>query len=229
MLKCQFHCHAQGDPIDSINYSPKKLIDEAAKLNFDVLCITCHRKILFTEELKKYAATKNILLIRSIEFEINKKHILGINIDEEILKVDSFAKLKVYRKNHPQSLIIAAHPFFPGKTCLHEDLINNIDLFDAIENSFAYTHLTNFNKKAITTAHKYNKPLVATADCHILSYLNIGYTLVDSEKNIPAVINAIKKDQIKIFTKSTSYLKIFRFFVQIKLQNIITKLLGSKN
>lgn len=229
MLKCQLHCHAQGDPIDSINYSPEKLIDQAAKLDFDVLCITCHRKILFTEELKKYAATKNILLIRSIEFEINKKHILGINIDEEILKVDSFEKLKIYRKNHPDCLIIAAHPFFPDKTCLQQNLIDHIDLFDAIENSFAYTRLTNFNKKATAFAHKYTKPLVATADCHILSYLNIGYTFVDSEKNVPAVISAIKKDQIKITTCPTSYFKIFRFFIQIKLQNIITKLLGLKN
>lgn len=224
MLKCQFHSHAKGDPVDHINYTPEELINRAYLLKYDVLCISCHRKILFSKDLKKYAATKNILLIPSIEFEINKKHILCINVTKEILEADSFEKLRKYKKENPECLIIAPHPFFPNKkTCLKDDLIKNIDLFDAIEYSFAYTRTINFNKKAEKTAKQYKKPLIATADCHILSYLDIGYTFVEATKDIPSIVHAIRKDKVKMYTKPTSYHKILRLFAQIGWQNLFKR------
>ncbi|MBI2634502.1 hypothetical protein HYW82_02425 [Candidatus Peregrinibacteria bacterium] len=213
MLKCQFHTHVLGDPVDRIKYTANQLIDHAAMLHFDVLAITCHRKIIFTKELKEYAEKKGILLITGIEFEIGKKHVLGINIDEGIYEVDSFEKLRAYRANHPDCLIIAPHPFFPGP-CLKKDLLNNIDLFDAIEISWAYTKTIDFNKKAIKLATKYNKPLIATADCHILNYLNIGYCLIDSARETDSVIKAIKQNKIQNNSHPATYREIADFFFQ---------------
>lgn len=224
MLKCQFHCHCEGDPVDSIRYSPKKLIDEAARLKYDVLSITCHRKIIFNKNLQRYAKKRGILLIPGIEFEIGEKHILGINIDSEIQNIDSFEKLKTYKKTHPECLIIAPHPFFPGKNCLHRDLINNIQLFDAIEISWAYTKEKNYNHEAIKLSERWKKPLLATADCHILSYLNIGYTSIKSQKDIKSIFKAIKENKITNSTKPTSYYKIARFFAQIGWQNFMKKI-----
>lgn len=220
MLKCQFHTHCQGDPCDNIAYSAKQLIDKAKALNYDVLAITCHRKLIFNKDLEKYARKKGILLIPGIEFEINQKHILGINIDHEIEKVSTFEDLKNYRKTHPDCLIIAPHPFFPGKSSLKNDLIENIALFDAIEISFAYTTTKNYNKSAINLAKLHKKTLIATADCHILSFLNIGYYLVQGQKNPQSIVNAIKNNLIQNVTKPTSYLKIARFFLQLAFQNL---------
>lgn len=224
MLKCQFHTHAAGDPIDNINYSPEELINRAAEFKYDILSITCHRKVIFSEELEKYAKEKNILLLPGIELEINKKHILGINIDKEIEQVDSFKKLKKYKKNHPQCLIIAPHPFFPTNKSLKTDLIENIDLFDAIEISFAYTLIINFNKKAEKTAKKFNKPLLAMSDCHILRYLDTGYALIEAQKEKAKIIHAIKKDKIKNITARTNLINIFLFFLQIAAQLFLAKL-----
>jgi len=226
MLKCQFHCHAFGDPVDFINYSPKELIDEAARLKYDVISITCHRKRLFDKDLEKYAKDKGILLIPGIEFEINKQHILGINIDKEIEKVDSFQKLEKYRKSHPHCFIIAPHPYFPEKCVLGKNLEKHIDLFDGIENSFCYTSTINFNKKAIKIAKKYKKPLIATADCHILSYLNIAYVKINAKKDVKSIFKALKKGNFKNHTKATSYFKIARMIIQISLQNMFKKKLG---
>lgn len=219
-LKCQFHSHCQGDPCDNISYSAKQLIDKAHELNYDVLAITCHRKLIFNKDLEKYARKKGILLIPAVEFEINQKHILGINIDREIEKVSTFEKLKNYRKSHPHCLIIAPHPFFPGKNSLKNDLVENIALFDAIEISFAYTRSKNYNLKGIQLAKHYQKPLITTADCHILNFLNIGYCLVQSPKNPQSIITAIKNNKIQNITKPTSYLKIARFFLQLTFQNL---------
>ena len=201
MLKCQFHSHAFGDPVDHINYSAKDLIKEAAKLKYNVLSITCHKKRLFNDDLKKFAKKKGILLLPGIEFEINNQHILGININDDIKEVDSFEKLKKYRETYPDCFIIAAHPYFPGKNTLKKNLEKHIELFDAIELSFCYTSTINFNKKAIKIGKKYNKPILATADCHILSYLNIGYIKVDAQKDAKSIFKAIKEGNYKNHTK----------------------------
>ncbi|MBI5753643.1 PHP domain-containing protein [Candidatus Peregrinibacteria bacterium] len=229
MLKIQLHCHCYGDPVDHINYSPKKLIDEAKRLDYDVLCITLHRRLLFNKKLQKYAAKKRILLLPGIEFEINGKHILAINAHADILNVNNFKKLSNYRQNHCDTLIIAPHPFFPTNECLKKDLTDNIALFDAIEISWAYTKTKNYNKKAIELAKKFNKPLIATSDCHILSHLDNGFTFVEAKKDPRSFIEAVRKNKMKISSKPTSYLSIIRFFGQLFWQNFYRKLKKSKN
>lgn len=224
MLKCQFHVHTKGDLEDSISYTPEQLIDRASELKYDVLSITCHRVVIFDKKLQEYAEKKGILLIPGIEFEIDGRHILGINIDKDIENVNNFEKLKEYRSSHSECLIIATHPFFPTKKSLKEEFTKNIELFDAVENCFAYTKIINFNKKASKLAQAHSKPIVATSDCHILRYLNIGYVLIEAEKNISSIINSIKKDKIKNITKPTNHLNIFLFFAQTILQNFIGKL-----
>jgi predicted metal-dependent phosphoesterase TrpH len=223
MLKCQFHSHSSDDPVDNIPYSPKELIDEAARLNYEVLAITCHTKYTFSEDLRSYAESKNILLIPAIEFEINNKHILGINIDKDIENVTTYRQLKEYKLTHPDCLIIAPHPYFPGKICLKNDLIAHIYLFDAIEYSFCYTTFINFNDKASLVGQTYRKPMVATADCHFIKDLNRGYTHVKSEKNIHSIIKAVKENKIKINTQPTTYKNIFRFVLGQTFRNFHKK------
>lgn len=223
VLKCQFHTHAFGDPLDHINYSPKTLISRAADLGYEVLSITCHRKLLFNEELKKFASEKGILLLPGIEFEINKKHILAINAHTDIMAVDSYDKLKTYRQNHPETLIIAPHPYFPGHFSLGKNLEQNIELFDAIEISWFYLDKINYNKKAVITAKKHSKPLVSTADCHILDLLDVGYLKVKAEKNPQAIFNAIKNNEHENFTQASTIFRMSRQIIQVGWQKV-TKL-----
>ncbi len=213
MLKCQLHSHSKGDGDDYIPHSPKQLINEAAKLKYDVLSITCHRKIIYSKDLKKFAARKNILLIPGCEIEVEKKHVLVINCDKNVTKIKTFQDLREYKKEHPSSLIIAPHPFFPTSECLKKDLIDNIDLFDAIENSWAYTKTKNYNTPATQLAKRWKKPIVATADCHMLKDLDIGYIKVNAKKTTTDIIKAIKKGAIENFHQPTTYYKIFKFFV----------------
>ncbi|MDP2643230.1 MAG: PHP-associated domain-containing protein [Candidatus Peregrinibacteria bacterium] len=227
-LKCQFHTHAAGDGIDHISHTPKKLIDEAKKLGYDVLSITSHRKVIFTKELKSYAQKKGILLIPGIEFEINGKHILGINIDKKIEKIKTFGDLKKYKSTHKDCLIIAPHPFFPGKVTLKKDLPTNIELFDAVEHSFCYTSTKNYNKEAESIAKKYKLPMIATADCHDLENLDISYSLVESQKTTKQIIETIKKSsflnkKIKLVSQPISYFKIAKLIAKQEIKNFLKK------
>jgi predicted metal-dependent phosphoesterase TrpH len=223
MLKCQFHVHTSGDPVDHIPYSPQDLIKRAQQLNYDVIAITCHNKVVFTKALQNYAREHNLILISGIELEIDKKHILVINIDPDIEDVKTFKQLRAYKVAHPDCLIIAPHPFFPGKNCLKEKLIDNIDIFDAIENSFCYTTTKNYNKKALTIAKNHNKPIVATSDSHFLKNLDLGYTMVDSKKDIHSIIKAVKQNKITIVHSPVGYLKIFKTILVGGLSTLLFK------
>jgi len=209
-----------GDPEHSHSYSAKDLIKNAEQNHYDVLAITCHNKIIFTKALQNYAKQHGIILIPGIELSINKKHILCINVDCEIEKIKTFQALRVYKKSHPECLIIAPHPFFPGKVTLKEKLIENLDIFDAIEHSFCYTKSKNYNSKAVKLAEKYSLPLVATSDCHFLEDLDLGYTMVNSQKNIFSIIKAVKQNKIQIHHSPITYSKIFKILYKMNLSTL---------
>jgi hypothetical protein len=204
MLKAQLHVHCKEDPQDNIDYSAKEVIDEAARNNFDVLSFTCHDKVIHTKELEEYAKRKKILLIPGIERTIEGKHVLIYNItSKEIENIKTFQDLKKLKNK----LIIAPHPFHYLPACLKDKIIK-YDVFDAWEFSFFYTKLFNPNKKILKLAKKYNKPIVGTSDVHFIEDLNQTFTLIDADKNINSIFNAIKSNKIKVIS-SPLKLKIF--------------------
>lgn len=224
MLKCQFHIHVKGDPVDNIKYTAEEMILEAKRLGYDVLAITSHKKVLHNEHLRKFAEERGILLLSGIELKLKRKDVLAINVDTEIEKIKTLQELREYKNNHSDCLIIAPHPFFPGFASLGKDLEKNIDIFDAIENSFCYTTTKNYNKKAIKLAEKYNKPLIATSDCHILKYFDLGYTLIEAEKSASPIKQAIISQKIKNSNHPIPYHQVAKILLQMGWQNILKKL-----
>ena len=208
-LKINFHLHTGQDPIDAIKHSEHQLIDEAARLGYDVLSFTCHNALIFSDDLKEYAEKKGILLIPGIEKSIHKKHVLIINAKVEAQKIQNFEDLREYRKKHPECLTIAAHPYYPGPISLQKNLEKHIDLFDAVEYSWYHSkRLNGPNKKAVKMAEKHEKPVLGTADNHILKYVNHTYSLVRAEKTTEAVFKAIKDNHIEIVSHDLPWWKL---------------------
>lgn len=214
LLKANLHMHTSEDPEDShLSYSVYGAVDFAKKCNFDVLALTCHQKFVYKKEHGEYASQKGILLIPGIEIAIKgkrlhffKKHTVVLNCDEGAENIDTFQKLADYKKSHPQSFIIAAHPFFWPKSFSEKELRSNINLFDAIEFCWYYAREINFNKKAEKMAEEYKKPFIATSDTHFLQYLEKNYALIEAEKkDIASVLSAIKQGK---FQNKSSPLKI---------------------
>jgi predicted metal-dependent phosphoesterase TrpH len=224
MIKAQLHIHIQGDPVDKIKYTWRDLIDRAKKLDYRILAITCHKKIIFPPKALSYAKKHGILLIKGIEIEISKKHIIILNAHKDSEKIQTFHDLKKYKQNHKESLIVAAHPYFPTKKTLKKSLEKHIDLFDAIEYTFFYTKTKNYNKKAEEIAKKYNKPLIGVSDCHILKHLDSTYTLLDCGKDnstptIKTVFNAILQKKSEIVTTPLSHHKATGILLSMFFQN----------
>lgn len=210
-LKCGFHNHSSEDPEDKLPYSAFDLLDKAKKRHFDVLTITHHNSFFFTKEIQEYARTKNILLIPGIEIDIQNRHVVILNANQDCEKIRSFTDLRKWKKENPNSFIIAPHPFFPflPPQSLGKLLEKNIDCFDGVELSFFYTKLFDFNRRGRKTALRNNLPIIATSDCHVLDYLDIGFCKVDAkEKTARAVFQALKNRQFKNHSRPASLLQL---------------------
>lgn len=209
-LKVQFHVHTKDDPLDKPKHTAKEMLDFAAAKEYDVVSITHHDGFFFNEEIFAYAEKLGILLVPGIEKTIERRHVLIINATPDSEKITTFYDLSRYKKSHPDCLIIAPHPYFPRGFCLQEKLLQNINLFDAIEYSWFFTgKINHFNAKAEKFAKLHRKPLIATSDNHILPYFDQGYTLVHAEKNWSSIREAILANKIE---KRATPLTLEEFF-----------------
>lgn len=234
LFKIQFHTHTKHDPVDNIKHSEKQLIDAAGMYGYHALAITCHNRVVFNNDLHEYAQKKGVLLIPGIEKSIDRRHVLIINAAVEAEKILTFNDLANYKKYHPQCLIIAPHPYYPGWICLQKKLEENIKLFDVIEYSWYHSKKIDFyNQKAKQMAARHKLPMLATADNHILKYLNYSYSLVEAkidpairpenQKNIAAIFDAIKKNRIRIVSKNLPFWRLITSFCHVELRFLLKR------
>ena len=226
-LKVQFHIHSKQDPRDNIKYSEKQIIDRAAALGYNAIAITCHDVIIFSEDLKKYAEKKRVLLIPGIEKTILKKHVVILNADVSAQSISNFEDLKRYKEKHPESLIVASHPYYPGSESLKSALEKHHKLFDAIEYSWFHSkHFNKYNEKAIMAGEKYEIPLIGTSDNHNLKYLDKTYSIIESEsKDIPSIFKAIKQNKIETVSHNIPAIKLILIFLEMNARYYIKKMM----
>jgi len=221
-LKVDFHIHTSEDLKDYIPYNSFQLIDVASQKGFDALAITNHDAVFYNPEIVQYAEKKDILLIPGMEATFSDAHVLILNPDFLFNpRGRSIVELQEIKKGN--NLIIAAHPFFPKLKSLDSDLLTYIHLFDAIEFAQYYNRLINFNKKAIDTASEYNKPLIATSDCHFLWQFGDTFTLVEADKDITSIIAAVKSGKVEIFSKPISLVTMAKVMTTLTLRRILYK------
>jgi len=221
-LKCQFHCHTRQDPVDSIRHSERELIDRASKLGYGALAISCHNVVIFNDDLRKYAEKKRVLLIPAIEKSIEKKHVLILNADVNAQKIKTFEDLRKYKILKKDCFVIAPHPFYPALTSLGSKFEKNIGLFDAVEYSWFHSKKTNkYNEKAVKTAEKHGLPVIATSDNHILPYLDHSYSLLDADRNIKSIFDAIKNKRITIVSHDLPLWRMLGIYMKMGFSGLL--------
>lgn len=213
MLKGDLHLHSKEDSQDKIPYTAKELIDEGARQGLDVMSLTMHETVYYPQKLVDYASKKGILLIPGCEMKVEKRHILIYNKDakklakivDKIQKVNQIDKIAEHKQD---SIVMAPHPYFVNPlffwkvSSIGKILEKNINTFDAIEYSHFYYRKINLNKKAVSLAKKYKKPLIGSSDLHRLYHFGYTNTLIDANKDIDSVFEAIRKRKVKVNTRS---------------------------
>lgn len=225
-FKANLHMHTSDDPRDYIEYSAYEAIKEAARLGFEVIAITCHGKFVNNKEYIEYGEKNGVLIIPGIEAFIEKKHVVILNPQKNIESVNTFEDLIDYKKNNPNIFIIAPHPFFPSFSSLFGKFKKNVQLFDAIEHSWFFSKLIDFNTKAIDTAKKHKLPFISTSDTHDLSFLNDNFAIIHAkEKTIQSVFDAIKNGNFTNISKpqKSSCKMIFYLLSQVYKNTFLKK------
>ncbi len=220
ILKTNLHLHTNDDPEDGLQYSFIQALDEAKRLGFGCLALTCHNKFIDDPTYAAAAKERGILFIPGIELSINRQHVVILNADKSVEKVGSLQQLARYKAEHPEIFILAPHPYFKTAFCLGEELEKHQELFDAIERSWFYTKRIDMNVKAEAFAKSTNKPYVATSDLHDLRFMDVSYANIEvEEQSIHAVFAALRAQK---FSNVSSPRKLFRelipyFFYRILL------------
>ena len=217
-LKTDLHLHTAEDPLDRVRYSAKELISKAADEGFDVISITNHHQVTFSQDLFSHAQRKGILLIPGVELTIRRRHVLVLNPPPH-KRCSDFSGLSRLRR--PETLIIAPHPFYPGRYSLNGYLLDHIELFDALEFCHFYSSMINFNLRAVEASSSFGLPLIGNSDAHFFSQLGSTYSLVYAEKTLESIFTAIRKNRINIISRPLKHLEmgsIAHRFLRMKIR-----------
>jgi predicted metal-dependent phosphoesterase TrpH len=215
-LKIELHSHTDFDPQDWIEHSAHDLIDEAARQGIGVLAITCHQALQWSQDLAEYAESLGVLLIPAVEASIEGKDVLIYGL-QQFHPPMSFEQLRALRRDKPEILTIAPHPFYPSNCALKQKLFVYQDCFDAIEYCHFYTRQVNFNTKAVSAARQLQKPLVGTSDIHFLSQVGkTTSTILVHEKTFSAVSLAIKSGPVGLQTRPLSWQELITQLLKMK-------------
>jgi predicted metal-dependent phosphoesterase TrpH len=197
-LKADLHLHTrEGERF--VEHDARGLIDRAAGLGFDVLSITDHDRLTFDADLAAYARARGVLLIPGVEATIEGAHVLVYNLDVAPARLRTFADLRRLRGG--DWLVTAPHPYFPASFALQGRLVQEIDLFDAVELSHFYTRWIDFNRPAVRLAMETGLPLIGTSDSHLVRQLGTTYSVIDAEPTVASVLKAIRKGQIRVVSR----------------------------
>jgi predicted metal-dependent phosphoesterase TrpH len=198
-MKAELHSHCSLDPNDYrfCEHTPEELILTAAKLGYDILAITCHNLDVWERDLAAYAKSLGITLIPGMEVSTEKtRHTLVYNFDANAEDLSTLKKIRGLSRE--DTLVIAAHPYFPGPICLRNLVERNPDVFDAIECSGLHTRRINFNRRSEAMAARMKKPLVGNGDIHYLWQLNRTFTWIYSEPEVGPILRAVKEGRVRV-------------------------------
>lgn len=197
LLKADLHLHTRE--VDGfISYDAWTLIDRAARAGYRVLSITNHSAGTWSEALRAYAEERGILLIPGVEATIEGTHVLLYDVGVPLARLKTFAGLRRHRES--VGLVVAAHPFFPGPTCLRARLVKELHLFDALEFCHFYTRWIDFNRQAVRLGKEAGLPLLGSSDSHLPRQLGTTYSLIEAEPTVDSVLTAIRKGLVEVVT-----------------------------
>ena len=223
-LKTNLHFHSSEDKWDNLNYSVFDGVDRAVELGFDVLALTCHKEVMTTPEMKKYAEKKGVLLISGAELNLDGADVLVLGTeDKKISQLKTLPDLRKYKKENPEILVIAPHPYYFFHS-LGKKLNKNIDIFDAVEHSwfFLFKSWLSPNFFAKKLAKKRKLPFIATSDTHNLEFLGLGYAIVNAEeKTQKALFEAIKNGLSRNVVKPPKLKDVFGPLALIFKKNLL--------
>ncbi len=207
--RVELHSHCQGDPVDShLGHNLFQHIDQAKAVGLDAIAVTWHQKICAVPEAFAYAHERDVLLIPGIEAEVDRRHLVVLNVAEDDLPGEpTWNQIRALRTRKPEVLVLAPHPFYPHPSCLGKTMNDHIDCIDAVEWCIMHVHWlpgqVNPNLRAVRWAQKHGKPLVASSDAHTLDAIGKNASVVEAdERTVESIFAGIRAGRVTFERRS---------------------------
>jgi predicted metal-dependent phosphoesterase TrpH len=207
--RVELHSHCQGDPVDShLSHTVYELIDHAKEVGLDAIAVTWHRKICADAAAFEYARQKGVLLIAGMEADVERKHVVVLNVvDGDLSGEPTWAQVRALRARKPEVLILAPHPFYPHPTCIGRTMDEHVECIDAVE--WCAIHVNwlpgrvNPNLRAARWAQQHGKTLIACSDAHTLRAIGTNASTVEArELSIASIFEGIHAGRVTFHRRS---------------------------
>ena len=73
-------------------------------------------------------------------------------------------------------------------------------------------------------ARNFTVPLVGTSDCHVLQQLNTTYTLIDAEKDMVSIFDAIKNGNLVLVSSPLQMSEIVHIMYGILFHHVVKRI-----
>ncbi len=198
MLTCDLHVHTNHSKDGESSVEDILRAAEAAGL--DAIAITDHDSVDGAKRALQIETT--VLVIPGIEVTTKQGHLLVLGVTEVIPSgLDVLETVALARRMG--ALLILPHPYHVWRHGVARRKKAGMTAVDAVESFNSRYIVGSANRKAARMAAKLGKPCVAGSDAHNARFVGFGRTYVDAEKNVPAILDAIRAGKVTCGGKKT--------------------------
>jgi len=198
MLACDLHVHT--------NYSKdgessvEEILLQAEAEGLDAIAITDHDSVDGAK--KALALGSTVLVIPGIEVSTKQGHLLVLGVTEIIpAGLDVVATVDIAHRLG--GLCILPHPYHVWRHGVARRKKAGMNVVDAVEAFNSRYIVGSANQKAARVAKRLGKPCVGGSDAHNARFVGFGRTYVESEKSVPAILEAIRAGRVSCGGRKT--------------------------
>ena len=198
MLTCDLHIHTSYSKDGES--SVEEILRAAEAAGLDVIAITDHDSVDGAK--KALTLPSSVLVIPGIEVSTKQGHLLVLGVTEIIpAGLDVVDTVNIARRMG--AILILPHPYHVWRHGVARRKKVGMSVVDAVESFNSRYIVGSANKKAARIAKRLGKPCVGGSDAHNAKFVGFGRTFVEAEKNIPAILEAIRAGKVSCGGKKT--------------------------